>query len=103
MLYVSLVCGLLYLFTQPWLPYPGSFAMKGLSIAALAILAFRRGGGVDTAILGVALTCSAIGDILLDLDPQHLFVFGLASFLVAHLVYIVLWTRNWKRPLRVPR
>src|SRR5579871_1220760 len=52
--------------------------VKGTSVGALAVLAFASG----SPILGLALALGSLGDVLLDLDPQRLFVFGLASFLV---------------------
>ena len=78
---LSVVCGFVYLVTAPWQPYPGSVIVKGLSVGPLAVLAFVAG----SPILGTALALSALGDVLLDLDPERLFVFGLGSFLVAHL------------------
>ena len=55
--------------------------------------------------LGAALALSTLGDVLLDLDPVRLFVFGLGSFLVAHLVYISVFIRNRRRtvPFGAPR
>jgi uncharacterized membrane protein YhhN len=98
---LSLLCGAAYLVTQPWQPYPGSFIIKGLSVGPLAVLAFAAG----SPLLGLALAVSTVGDVLLDLDPDRLFVFGLGSFLVAHLVYISVFVRNRSRtvPLGVPR
>jgi len=94
----SFACGALYFATIPWHPFPGSVAIKGLSIAALALLAFRTNIVANVRILGLALSFSALGDILLDLDPRRLFVLGLSSFLLAHLTYIVLFTRSWPKP-----
>ena len=85
--WLSLACGAVYFSTLSWQPYPASFAIKGLSIAALALMAFLA----RSPLLGVALSISALGDVLLDLDPQRLFVFGLASFLAAHLVYLAVF------------
>jgi uncharacterized membrane protein YhhN len=92
---LSIVCGVVYLLTQPWQPYPGSVVVKGLSVGPLAVLAFLAGSPM----LGVALTLSTVGDVLLDLDPVRLFVFGLGSFLVAHLVYISVFVRNRNRTI----
>lgn len=98
---LSVACGIVYLITQPWQPYPGSVVLKGLSAGSLAVLAFSAGAPV----LGLALALSTLGDVLLDLDPERLFVFGLGSFLVAHFVYIFLFVRNRRRaiPLSAPR
>jgi len=94
---LSVVSSFVYLVTQPWQPYPGSFIVKGMSVGPLALLAFVAGSPM----LGLALALSTLGDILLDLDPQRLFVFGLGSFLVAHVVYIFLFVRNRRRTITV--
>jgi uncharacterized membrane protein YhhN len=90
---LSIFFSVLYLVTQPWQPYPGHFIVKGLAVGLLALLAFPH-----SRILGTALALSTIGDVLLDLDPTNLFVFGLASFLLAHITYTVLFVRNFPRP-----
>lgn len=109
-LLLSILCGVVYLVTQTIQPFPGSIAIKALSIAPLAVLAFKllrgaRPQGIewlrdrDNLILGMALSFSCLGDIFLDL-PGNFFVQGLVSFLVAHFIYILLFVRNWSRPLR---
>ncbi len=91
--WLSVVCGFVYLVTSPWQPYSASFVVKGLSVGTLALLAFLAG----RPILGVALALSSLGDVLLDLDPERLFVYGLGSFLLAHLVYVFLFIRYRRR------
>jgi uncharacterized membrane protein YhhN len=91
--WLSVVSGCVYLATERWQPFSGSFIVKGMSVGPLALLAFLAGSPV----LGLALALSTLGDILLDLDPERLFVFGLGSFLLAHLVYIFLFVRNRRR------
>jgi len=62
----------------------------------LALLGFRA-----EASLGAALALSSLGDFFLGvrrlgrLDGDLLFLLGLGTFLVAHLVYIVLFRRYW--------
>jgi uncharacterized membrane protein YhhN len=90
---LSIFFSVIYLVTQPWQPYPGHFIVKGLAVGLLALLAFPY-----SRILGTALALSTIGDVLLDLDPTNLFVFGLASFLLAHITYTVLFVRRRPRP-----
>lgn len=110
LLLLSIVCGAAYLVTQSVQPFPGSIVLKALSIAPLAVLAFRLLGetkphGIewlrdrDNVILAAALSFSCLGDVFLDL-PGNNFVQGLVSFLVAHFIYILLFVRNWPRPLR---
>jgi uncharacterized membrane protein YhhN len=113
LLLLSTICGFLYLITQSFQPYPGGVLLKVLSVAPLALIAFRarlessakpRGVGWlryrDNVILGMALAFSSLGDALLDLDPERLFIKGLLAFLVAHFIYMLLFVRNWVRPLR---
>ncbi len=112
-LLLSILCSFIYLITQSFQPYPGSVLLKILSVTPLAVIAFRalreppansRGfewlRDRDNMILGMALAFSSLGDALLDLDPERLFLRGLFAFLVAHFIYILLFVRNWARPLR---
>jgi uncharacterized membrane protein YhhN len=84
----SAATALLYLFAvdaQESLPRT---AMKTLSIALLAVLAAVERGPL---LLVAALALSALGDAFLSRDGDRAFLAGLASFLVAHLVYIALF------------
>ena len=108
LLAVSIACGALYFVMPPHAP--GRVVFKALSIAPLAVLAFRllregaRGKELlrdhDNTVLGMALAFSCLGDVLLDLDGERLFVQGLLAFLTAHFLYVLLFVRNWPRPLR---
>src|ERR1700687_4339159 len=65
-----------------------------LSILLLAVIGFR----VDR-LLGAGLAISSVGDFLLgvhrlgSLDGETLFLLGLGSFLLAHLMYIAMFRR----------
>ena len=81
---LSLVLGLAYLFHGGvfTLPYPGGVLLKASGILALAVyaaLARHR-------LVAAALTFSAIGDVMLALEPAQL-TYGIAAFAVAHLLY----------------
>jgi uncharacterized membrane protein YhhN len=102
LLRLSALCSAAYFVTKAWQPFPGSVALKALSIAPLAALAFRSLRGPEQLLLGGALACSCLGDIFLDLRGDY-FVQGLGSFLLAQLLYIALFARNWPRPLRLTR
>ena len=91
LLLLSIVSGVIYLVTAD-LPFPGRVWVKALSKELLR--------DHDNTILAVALACSCLGDVLLDLDGDQLFVQGLLAFLTAHFVYVLLFVRNWPRPLR---
>src|SRR5262245_15766593 len=111
LLLLSVICSFFYLATQSIQPYPGGVLLKVLSVAPLAAIASRRrrepsanpvewSPDRDNLILAMALASSSLGDALLDLDPERLFIKGLLAFLAAHLIYILLFVRNWVRPLR---
>ena len=98
LLIVSVACGLAYLVTRGLPPVAGSVVVKGLSVAALALLAFRALRDRDGIALGVSLLFSSLGDVFLGLGDDRWFVFGLGSFLIAHLLYIGLFVRHWPTP-----
>jgi hypothetical protein len=66
-------------------------AIKAAGVGMLALLVFRqagrRGRSLDTFGLGVALSLSCLGDVFLALRVRNGFVYGLSSFLAAHLIY----------------
>ena len=97
---LSLACSTLYFITKSWQPFPGSVALKALSIAPLAVMAFQSLPNADNWLLGSALSFACLGDILLDL-PGNYFVQGLGAFLVTQMLYATLFARNWQRPLRM--
>jgi len=99
LLLLSVVCSAVYFVTKTWQPFPGSVVLKGMCIAPLAVIAFRTLKAPDNWLLGGALAFSTLGDVFLDL--HGMFVPGLAAFLIAHLIYVLLFVRNWRRPVRL--
>lgn len=97
---ISIASSVIYFFTLSLQPYPGSIVLKGLSVSTLALVVFRLIGSRDGLILAVSLLFSSIGDVLLEIPGDKMFLFGLVSFLIAHLLYIVLFARNFPRPLK---
>ncbi len=99
--YVSAAASAAYLLTMKWHPFWGSPLVKGCAVGALAALALEsRGARRDAGVLALGLALSTAGDILLDLDPR-LFAYGLGAFLLAHLTYICLFTRNRTAQIRL--
>ncbi len=94
LLALSLACGAAYLITRGLPEFTGSVVIKVLAVAPLALIAFRVLRDRDGLLLANSLTFSTLGDMFLGIDGERLFVFGLASFLIAHLLYIVLFVRN---------
>ncbi len=73
--------------------------VKGAVCPLLALSIWRwRGGDAIAKLLSLALLFSAAGDVFLALDRVRLFVPALASFLLAHLAYLVLFVKHRARP-----
>jgi len=68
-------------------PYPGDVVLKTSMCVLLAVAAFRG----NLKLFALALLFSAAGDAFLAYDGQRLFVPGLASFLVTHILYAVVF------------
>ena len=96
---LSIACGAIYLITRGLPAFEASVVIKGMSIAPLALLAYRSLRDRDGILLGVSLLFSTLGDVFLAVSEERLFTFGLGSFLVAHLLYIVLFVRNRPKPM----
>ncbi|HKU15100.1 MAG TPA: lysoplasmalogenase, partial [Steroidobacteraceae bacterium] len=99
-LWVAAAVALAYLVLQR--PYPGDVALKTSMCVLLAIAAFRS----NLKLFGLALLFSAAGDAFLAYDGERLFVPGLASFLVTHVLYAVVFvlaTKGTAAPMSVGR
>ena len=68
-------------------PYAGDVVLKTSMCVLLAIAAFRG----KLKLFALALLFSAAGDAFLAYDGERLFVPGLASFLVTHVLYAVVF------------
>lgn len=88
---ISIAAGVGYFVSVPWHPFPGSILLKGLSVSTLALIAWMSPlRHPARSYLTAALALSSLGDILLDFKASF-FVFGLGSFLLAHLLYVRLF------------
>src|SRR5688572_7023352 len=97
---VAAAVALAYLLLQR--PYAGDVALKTSMCVLLAIAAFRG----KLKLFALALLFSAAGDAFLAYDGERLFVPGLASFLVTHVLYaavFVLAAKGAVTPLSVGR
>jgi len=100
-LLISAVCSMAYLVVPPIVSSPWWVGFKVMSIVLLAVLGFRA-----NLLLGIALAVSSIGDLFLGLGERW-FLFGLASFLVAHIVYILTFRASFsvrlfkRQPMRI--
>ena len=93
---VAALCGLLAIASAPWaLALPAlNFVFKPLATLAIIAFAIQRGTDQPQSRRWVltGLFCSLAGDIAL-LWPQAGFLPGLVSFLLAHLAYLMAFTR----------
>jgi uncharacterized membrane protein YhhN len=87
----SLVAAVIYAFTLNMPPSLARSAAKTLAVAMLAVLAFMQGGPL---LLVAALALSAVGDAFLSRDGEKAFLGGLASFLLAHILYVPLFLQS---------
>jgi uncharacterized membrane protein YhhN len=94
---LSILCGVAYFLTSAWQPFPGSLAIKGLSVTLLALYARKH----NAPLLALGLLASSLGDMLLDVQGKNLFIPGLVAFLVAHIIYTTFFFQHWQRPLRL--
>jgi len=90
----TLLSAVLAIAAAPWaLGVPGLlFVFKPLTTVLIMLVAWRRTGPMRTWVLA-GLTASLAGDVAL-LWPDRGFVPGLLAFLVAHLCYLVAFTRE---------
>jgi uncharacterized membrane protein YhhN len=105
---VSVAAAVVFLVARPFTAGDAPAFFKVASIVLLMLLGFRV-----NVLLGSALAFSAAGDALLgvrrigSLGEESLFLLGLVSFLLAHLVYILLFGKHVsaefvkRNPLRV--
>jgi len=99
----TLLCGALAIASAPWALHAPwlNFAFKPLATLAVIGYAWGRGEGAVRGWVLVGLIFSLAGDIAL-LWPKEGFLPGLVAFLLAHLAYLVAFTRVAKfaaRPL----
>jgi uncharacterized membrane protein YhhN len=86
----------------PFHPYPGSFVIKALPALSLSLLVWRNVPGAQGKLLFCGLLLSLAGDVILDIDRVKLFIPGLGAFLLAHVLYIAAFLREFEfRPARL--
>lgn len=74
----------------PWLRIPA----KPVPVLCLALWVLGGPGGLYALLIAVGLLLSLLGDLLIEAS----FLAGLASFLLAHLVYIAAFTADSRAP-----
>lgn len=96
---VSAVLAIVGAYASPWLHY----LFKPLTTLLIAAMVWRHGGAAEPAYrraIVIGLLLSTCGDVFLML-PGDWFVFGLGSFLCAHIAYLLGLTRRARLFARV--
>ncbi len=75
--------------------FPLSSFLKALPLFSLIIFVLLNLKGVLRVILLISLLFSMAGDVLLNIDRVRLFIPGLACFLAAHILYIMIFLRGF--------
>jgi uncharacterized membrane protein YhhN len=83
-----------YLLTLEVRPYALSYLVKSLPIFLLSLLVWFNTQTPRGRLTALGLVFSGIGDVILALDFQNLFVAGIISFTIAHLCYISAFLRG---------
>ena len=95
-IYVFAAFAVLFIVLLPFEPYPGDFVIKAIPATSLAILAFFAVSGSRGKLLFISLLFCAAADIALALAAGKYFVAGLGLFLIAHIFFIITFSRDFK-------
>ena len=103
LLYIFLAFAVLFIALLPLQPYPCNFVIKAIPAISLAVLAFLAVSGFRGKLLFVSLLFCAAADMALELPIEMSFIIGLGLFLVAHILFIVTFSRDFKmQKSRIP-
>ncbi|KMW56515.1 membrane protein [Candidatus Rhodobacter oscarellae] len=90
--WVLFLCGLAISPAYLWLTLrPESWVKSAVKTAPLGLFAAAAAAGGAPAFLTVALVLSALGDAALSREGRAYFLYGLSSFGLAHLVFVLLF------------
>jgi uncharacterized membrane protein YhhN len=95
-LYIFTAFAVLFVVLLQFEPYPGNFIIKAIPATSLAILTFIAVSSSRGKLLFTALLFCAAADIALEVAAGQYFVIGLGLFLVAHIFFIITFTRDFK-------
>ena len=95
-LYIFGAFAILFIGLLPLEPYVGNFVIKAIPAMSLAVLAFIAVSGIRGKLLFTSLLFCAAADIALELAAGKYFVAGLGLFLVAHIFFIITFSRDFR-------
>jgi uncharacterized membrane protein YhhN len=94
------IVGAVYIALIHWVPFPGSMLIKAIPIWCLSALAYKNVAGTTGKLLTLGFLLSSVGDIALTFNAELAFMIGLGFFLLAHVTYIVAFSRKIKWEVR---
>ncbi len=94
-LVLFLVPAIAYVILIPKLPFTGDFVLKSIPVLLLAVTSLIFIPGTAGKLLFAGFLLSAGGDISLSFEGEKAFVMGLSFFLLAHVVYIILFAQDF--------
>jgi len=96
LLLIALVFAVAYVATLPLRPYTGDFVIKSVPAICLSALALWAVPGLRGRLLSAALLFCAAGDAALGYEDGENLTIGLGLFLVAQVLFVVTFTRDFK-------
>jgi len=95
-LYIFAAFAIIFIAALPFQPYLGNFVIKALPAISLSALTLTTVSGSRGKLLFVSLLLCAAGDVALELGAGKYFVIGLGFFLIAQIMFIVTFSRDFK-------
>ena len=103
LLYIFAAFAIIFIAALPFQPYPGNFVIKAIPAISIAVLALIAVNRMTDKLLFVSLLFCAAGDVALELEAGKYFIIGLGLFLIAQILFIVTFSRDFKmQKSRIP-
>jgi uncharacterized membrane protein YhhN len=96
LLYIFAAFAIIFIATLPFKPYPGNFVIKAIPAISLSVFALVTVSGLRGKLLFASLLLCAAGDVALELGAEQYFIIGLGFFLIAQIMFIVTFSRDFK-------
>jgi len=96
LLYIFAAFAIIFIATLPFKPYPGNFVIKAIPAISLSALALVTVSGSRGKLLFASLLLCAAGDVALEIGAEQYFIIGLGFFLIAQIMFIVTFSRDFK-------
>ena len=96
LLLIALLFAVAYVGTLALQPYPGDFVVKSMPAVCLSLLTLKAVPGLRGKLLSAALLFCAAGDAALGFEKGEHLTIGLGLFLVAQVLFVVTFTREFK-------